>query len=68
MGCFKPLLQVLHRLVWLEINWLLAGKVYSKVLYRGVFLMNEKLKQPPNGLSRADISAVKVLVNFVIII
>ena len=38
------------------------------MLYKGVFFINKKLKQPLNGLRRANISAVKVLINFIIII
>jgi hypothetical protein len=42
--------------------------VHGKVHYRGVLLVNGKLKQPPDGLCRADISTVKVLTNFVVIV
>jgi hypothetical protein len=42
--------------------------VHGKVYYGGVLLINGKLKQPLDGLCRADISTIKVLTNFVIII
>jgi hypothetical protein len=42
--------------------------VYGKVYYGGVLLVNGKLKQPLDGLRRADISTVKVLTNFVVIV
>jgi hypothetical protein len=38
------------------------------VYYRGVLLINGKLKQPLDGLYRANISTVKVLTNFIIIV
>ena len=68
MGYFKALLQVLYRLIQLKINRLLAKKVYGKVYYRGVFLINQELKQLLDSLYRANISTIKIPINFIIII
>ena len=42
--------------------------MHRKLDYGGELLINGKLKQPLDGLRRADISTVKVLTDFIVII
>src|SRR5438045_5099927 len=67
MGGVKLVTQLLRRPVRIEVDRLLAWQMYGELDYGRKLLMHRVLEQPPYGFGRANIAALQMLADLVIL-